>query len=86
MAKPVFTGKVTRTKEITMLMRIMRNGNQYDYVKNTMLERLIKADGLLKFKRRTGWVTVGTDPTRNSMNDSVENNNRRRESDESSSM
>jgi hypothetical protein len=42
-----------------MLIRVMRTGNSYDYVKDFMLDGLIESEGILEFKRSTGWVTIG---------------------------
>jgi hypothetical protein len=47
-----------------MLIPILRNDNQYDFVKGFILNRLIESKGIVKFKRSTGWVTIGTDPIR----------------------
>ena len=48
-----------------MLIHVIRAGsNQYDFVKDFMLDRLIENDQIAKFERSTGWVTVGVDPIR----------------------
>ncbi len=47
-----------------MFIRILRTGNHYDYVKDFMLESLIESKEVVKFKRSTGWVTIGVDPIR----------------------
>ena len=49
-----------------MLLQVIRTGNHYDYVKDFMLDSLIESKGIVKFKRITGWVTVGADPIRGS--------------------
>ena len=47
-----------------MLIQVMYTGNQFDYVKEFMLENLIEAGKVAKFRRSSGWVSVGTDPVR----------------------
>ena len=47
-----------------MLIPILRNNNQYDFVKGFILNTLIESKRIVKFKRSTGWVTLGTDPMR----------------------
>jgi len=47
-----------------MLIHVVRKGNHYDYVKDFMLDSLIESRGIVKFKRSTGWVTIGIDPIR----------------------
>ncbi len=47
-----------------MFIRILRTGNHYDYVKDFMLDSLIESNEVVKFKRSTGWVTIGVDPIR----------------------
>ena len=47
-----------------MLIHVIRNDNQYDYVKDFMLDSLIATKAIIKFERKTGWVTVRTDPVR----------------------
>jgi hypothetical protein len=49
-----------------MLLQVIRTGNHYDYVKDFMLDSLIESKGIVKFKRITGWVTLGVDPIRRS--------------------
>jgi hypothetical protein len=61
-----------------MLIHIMRKGNYYDYVKDYFLDSLIRSKGIVKFKRSTGWVTIGVDPIRGSKRDSVFNGTDRR--------
>jgi len=51
----------------------MRTGNSYDYVKDFMLDSLIEAKGIVKFKRSTGWVTIGAEPIRKNKRDSLFN-------------
>jgi hypothetical protein len=58
----------------SMLIQILRAGNSYDYVKDSMLDSLIESKGIVKFRRSTGWVTIGTDPIRRIKRDSLFNN------------
>ena len=53
-----------------MLIHVVRVDNRYDYVKDFVLDSLIESKGIIKFKRRTGWVTIGVDPIRRSHRDS----------------
>jgi hypothetical protein len=53
-----------------MLIQVMRTGNSYDYVKDFMLDRLIESERIVKFKRSTGWVTIGAEPIRRNRRDS----------------
>lgn len=52
-----------------MLIHVVRVDNRYDYVKDFILDILIESREILKFKRRTGWVTIGVDPIRRSHRD-----------------
>jgi hypothetical protein len=56
----------------------MRKGNYYDYVKDFILDTLLESKEIVKFKRSTGWVTIGVDPIRGSKRDSVFNGYDRR--------
>ncbi|MDD2899270.1 MAG: hypothetical protein PHI31_11225 [Desulfuromonadaceae bacterium] len=47
-----------------MLIPILRTDNYYDYVKGFVLDSLIEANEIVKFKRASGWVTVGRDKIR----------------------
>lgn len=47
-----------------MLVHVIRKDNQYDYIQDFMLEALIESNEIAKFKRGTGWVTIGTHPVR----------------------
>jgi hypothetical protein len=47
-----------------MLIHVIRTDNNYDYVKDFMLDLLIASRDILKFKRSSGWVTIGVDPIR----------------------
>lgn len=61
-----------------MLIQIVRTNNHYDYVMNFILDHLIASKGIVKFKRTTGWVTIGKDQIRESKRDSVFNGTERR--------
>jgi hypothetical protein len=54
-----------------MLIHVIRDGNHYDFVKDFMLDNLIKSKEIVKFKRSTGWVTIGTDQIRGSKRNRV---------------
>jgi hypothetical protein len=56
-----------------MLIQVVRTGNSYDYVKDFMLDNLIESKGIVKFRRSTGWVTIGADPIRRNKRDSLLN-------------
>lgn len=47
-----------------MLIHVMRTGSHFDYIKDFLLNDLIEKKGIIKFKRSTGWTTIGTDPIR----------------------
>lgn len=47
-----------------MLIHVIRNDNQYDYVQDFTLDNLIETREIAKFKRGTGWVTIGNHPVR----------------------
>lgn len=49
-----------------MLIPILRTDNHYDYVKDFILDSMIETNRIVKFKRITGWVTIGTDAIRRS--------------------
>ena len=56
-----------------MLIQVLRTGNIYDYVKDSMLDSLIESQGIVKFRRNTGWVTIGADPVRKNKRGSLFN-------------
>ncbi len=58
-------------------MLVMRTDNHYDYVKDTMLNSLIKSKEIVKFKRNTEWVKAETAPKVNNKQDRVFNGNNR---------
>jgi hypothetical protein len=47
-----------------MLIQVLYDDNKYDYVKGFQLDRLLEVNKVQKFKRSSGWVTVGVDPIR----------------------
>ena len=47
-----------------MLIQVGRSDNRYDYVKDFMLDKLIAANEIVRFRRSSGWVTIGVDPIR----------------------
>jgi hypothetical protein len=47
-----------------MLIQVLYDDNRYDYVKGFQLDRLLEVNKVQKFKRSSGWVTVGVDPIR----------------------
>ncbi len=57
-----------------MLVHVIRSDNQYDYVQDFVLEKLIEAKEIAQFKRRSGWVTIGAHQTRRSLRNKVRNN------------
>lgn len=52
-----------------MLIQVNYVDDRYDYVKDFMLEPLIKSGAIAKFRRSSGWVRVGVDPIRKSRPD-----------------
>ncbi len=47
-----------------MILRIQYTDNRYDMVKGSMLDRLIEDHQITRFRRSSGWVTIGVDPVR----------------------
>jgi hypothetical protein len=47
-----------------MLIPILRTDNNFDFVKEYVLDTLIESKEIVKFKRNTGWVTIATDSVR----------------------
>ena len=47
-----------------MLIQVMYPGNNFDYVKEFMLDDLIENKKISKFRRANGWVAVGLDSVR----------------------
>lgn len=47
-----------------MLIQVIYADNHHDYVKPILLDALIETCKISKFKRSSGWVTLGSDPVR----------------------
>ena len=47
-----------------MLINVMYTDHRFDMIKADRLEGFIRRGEILKFKRSTGWVTIGVDPIR----------------------
>jgi hypothetical protein len=47
-----------------MLIRVIRNDNRYDMVKEYQLDDMIERGEIVKFQRSSGWVIIGVDPIR----------------------
>ena len=47
-----------------MLIQVNYPDNRFDYVKENILDTLIETKQITKFRRSTGWVTLGLDPVR----------------------
>lgn len=47
-----------------MLIHIMYPDNRYDYVKESVLDKLIDNGDIVRFKRTSGWVSLGVDRVR----------------------
>jgi hypothetical protein len=57
---------LSEKREEVRNMLVVRADNHYDYVNDVMLDGLIESKEIVKFKRNTEWVNVGTAPVRNS--------------------
>ena len=47
-----------------MLIQVHYHDNHFDYIKDHMLCGLIESGEIVRFKRSSGWVTVGEGPLR----------------------
>lgn len=47
-----------------MLIQVNYPDNRFDYVKENILDILIETKKIARFRRSTGWVTLGVDPVR----------------------
>jgi hypothetical protein len=47
-----------------MLIHVVYPGMQHDFVKDFMLHTLIENNKIIRFRRSSGWVTLGVDPVR----------------------
>lgn len=51
-----------------MLIQVEYDNNKFDFVKNYQLDSLLENQRIRRFKRTSGWVTVGVDPIRTKRN------------------
>ncbi len=47
-----------------MLIQVNYPDNRFDYVKENILDTLIESKKITRFRRSTGWVTLGVDSIR----------------------
>jgi hypothetical protein len=47
-----------------MLIQVNYPDNRFDYVKENILDTLIETKKITRFRRSSGWVTLGVDPVR----------------------
>ncbi len=47
-----------------MLIQVNYPDNRFDYVKENILDTLIESKKITRFRRSTGWVTLGVDSVR----------------------
>jgi hypothetical protein len=47
-----------------MNIQVCYPDNRFDYVSDNILDRLIESRRIVKFRRSSGWVTLGVDPIR----------------------
>lgn len=52
-----------------MLIQVNYPDNRFDYVKEKILDTLIEARKIARFRRSSGWVTLGMDPVRTNRRD-----------------
>ena len=52
------------TNETRSIIQVEYSDNRYDFITGRMLDSLLDSDKITKFKRTSGWVTVGVDDTR----------------------
>jgi hypothetical protein len=50
--------------EVKNIIRVAYDDNHFDYITDKTLDNLLELKKVIKFKRVTGWVTVGVDPLR----------------------
>jgi hypothetical protein len=50
--------------EIKKVIHVAYSDKSYDYVPDTLFEKMIESNKIVKFERTTGWATVGVDPIR----------------------
>ena len=61
-----------------MLIKIKYHNDTFDYIKPWHLDRLIKANWIKAFCRRTGWVVIGMDRIRGGGEDNYQGTERRK--------
>jgi len=49
---------------MNMLIQVNYLDGRHDYVKDFVLDHLIESKEIARFRRCTGWVTIGVDPVR----------------------
>ncbi len=49
---------------MAILVHFKRNKDPFVYVENSELDTLIAHQAITAFKRESGWVVIGNDPTR----------------------
>lgn len=64
-----------------MLIPVMYPNGKHDLVKEFMLSSLIDNQGIVKFKRSNGWVSIDTDSIRGAGNISRYNGEERRQTE-----
>ena len=47
-----------------MLIQVNYTDNRFDFVKDHILDTLIEKKQITRFRRSSGWVTLGLDPVR----------------------
>ena len=57
--------------DFAMLIQVVYTDNKQDYVKPNMLDTLIELRKISRFKRSSGWVTIGVDPVRKTRREPV---------------
>jgi hypothetical protein len=50
--------------EVKKIIQVEYSDYRYDYIPSNMLESLIDSNKVVKFRRKTGWATVGLDSLR----------------------
>jgi hypothetical protein len=58
-----------------MLIQVIRSDKKRDFVHESVLEGLIAAHEIVKFKRGKKWVTIGVEPLRKGKQESASKNN-----------
>jgi len=49
---------------VSKIVHVLYSDNNYDFVSDQKLDDLIRSNKIVKFKRKSGWVTIGVDPVR----------------------